>query len=110
MIRLFIGTNGLGIWDELFFVVVVFNLFKSHFHLWWANIAQAVLWTAFLYELGFISWGVIAIFVFALTQGYIFHKTHSLPYTIAIHLTLDFILFLALVNAHNPSYFPIFMT
>ena len=110
LIKLFIGTNGLGIWDELFFVVIVFNILRSYFSASVANLAQSILWTSFLYELGFISWGIILIFVFALTQGYIFYKTHSLFYTISIHLTLDFILYLALVNAHHPEIFNIFIT
>lgn len=108
--RLFIGTNGLGIWDELFFVVVVLGLLRNHLRFLWANIAQAILWTAFLYELGFTGWGPYMIFIFALLQGYIFKRTHSLLYIIAIHLTVDLILFLALVNAHNPEYFNIFIT
>jgi hypothetical protein len=107
--RLFIGTSGLGIWDELFFIGVVLTLLRNYFPFMWANLIQAVLWTSFLYELGFIGWGPIAIFLFALLQGYIFNKTHSLIYIITIHLTLDFFLFLAIVNSHNPRMFNIFL-
>jgi membrane protease YdiL (CAAX protease family) len=110
VIRLFIGTNLLGLWDELFFVGVVLALLSRHMKFWQANIVQGILWTAFLYELGFVSWIFIVIFLFALLQGYIFKKTHSFLYIVTIHLTVDFILFLALLNAHNPTWIPIFIT
>lgn len=108
--RLFIGTNGLGIWDELFFVGVCLALLKRHLPFLWANLAQAVLWTAFLYELGFRGWGPIPIFIFALTQGYVFLRSKSLLYIIAIHLTIDFVLFLTLIHLHHPEYLRIFIT
>lgn len=108
--RLFIGTNALGIWDELFFVNTVLGLLRRQMPFVWANLVQSVLFTAFLYELGFTGWGFIAIFVFALVQGYIFKRTESLLYVITIHLTLDFILFLALIEAHHPTWLPIFVT
>lgn len=110
LVRLFIGTNGLGIWDELFFVIVVLGVLKQYIKFIWANIAQAIIWTAFLYELGFTGWGPYIVFLFALIQGYVYKRTHSLLYIVAIHLTVDLILFLALVNAHNPSYFNFFIT
>jgi len=54
--RLFLGTNGLGIWDELFFVGICLALLRKHVPFFWANLAQATMWTAFLYELGFRGW------------------------------------------------------
>lgn len=108
--RLFLGTNALGIWDELFFVCTVLSLLRKYFSFFWANMAQSVLFTSFLFELGFTGWGPIMIFIFALLQGYVFNKTHSLLYVITIHLTLDFVLFLALIEAHHPTWLPIFVT
>ncbi len=108
ILRLFIGTNALGIWDELFFVCTALAIFRRYFRFWEANLAQAVLFTAFLHELGFTGWIFILIYIFALLQGYIFSKTESLLYILAIHLTIDFILFLALVNAWNPRWVDIF--
>ncbi|MFZ1812713.1 MAG: CPBP family glutamic-type intramembrane protease [Candidatus Saccharimonadales bacterium] len=107
---LFLGTNGLGIWDELFFIVTVLALLKRHvpFHL--ANMIQAVLFTSFLYELGFRGWAPLVIYPFALLQGLVFRKTDNLTYIIAIHLTIDFILYLALINAHYPHLINIFVT
>ncbi len=109
LIRLFIGTNGLGLWDELFFICTVLAVFRRYLPFVWANLAQAVLFTSFLYELGFRGWGPAAIFLFALSQGYIFRRTGSLLYIVTIHLTLDFILYLALIHAYYPHWLPIFI-
>lgn len=110
VIRLFLGTNALGIWDELFFVGVCLALLRQHLPFWRANVAQAWLWTTFLYELGFRGWGPLPIFLFALSQGYIFRKSKSLLYIITVHLTVDFILFLVLIHLHNPDSLRIFIT
>jgi len=108
--RLFIGTNGLGIWDELFFVCTVLGILRRYLPFTVANLIQATLFTSFLYELGFTGWGPLMIFPFALFQGLIFKRTESLLYVITIHLTYDFVLFLALLNAHHPTWVPIFVT
>lgn len=110
IIRLFIGTNALGIWDELFFVGVCLALLRQHVPFIWANIAQAALWTTFLYELGFRGWGPFAIFLFAISQGYIFKRSKSLLYIITVHLTIDLMLFLVLIHLHNPDHLRIFIT
>lgn len=107
--RLFIGTNALGIWDELFFICTVLALLRRHFPFWQANILQAILFTSFLYELGFGSWGPYLIATFALIQGIIFKRTQSLLYIVTVHLLFDFILFLVLLHAHNRELFPIFV-
>lgn len=109
VVRLFVGTNGLGIWDELFFICIVFVLLRKHLGFWAANLLQAVLFTSFLYELGFEGWGPVMIYVFALVQGYIFTKTQSLFYIVTVHLLFDLILFLVLLHAHNREIFPIFI-
>jgi membrane protease YdiL (CAAX protease family) len=110
LLLLFVGTNALGIWDELFFVNTALTIFRRHIPFGWANLAQALLFTAFLYELGFRGWGPLMIFPFALLQGYVFKRTESLLYVIAIHLTVDLVLYLALIHAHHPSWLPIFIT
>lgn len=110
LILLFIGTNSLGIWDELFFIITVLALLRTQLVFWQANLVQAVLFTSFLYELGFRSWAPLLIFPFALLQGIVFRKTENLVYVIAIHLTLDLVLYLALINAHHPDLLPIFIT
>lgn len=107
---LFLGTNGLGIWDELFFIVTALALLRTHLPFQVANFVQAVLFTSFLYELGFRGWAPLIIFPFALLQGLVFKKTENLVYIIAIHLTIDFVLYLALIHAHHPTLLPIFIT
>ncbi|MEO5691066.1 MAG: CPBP family glutamic-type intramembrane protease [Candidatus Saccharimonadales bacterium] len=109
VLRLFIGTNALGIWDELFFICTVLVLLRRHFPFWQANLLQAVLFTSFLYELGFGAWGPAMIFIFALIQGLIFKVTQSLPYIVMVHLLFDLVLFMVLLHAHNPNIFPIFI-
>ncbi|GHD51986.1 CPBP family intramembrane metalloprotease [Mycetocola manganoxydans] len=107
--RLFLGTNALGIWDELFFICTCFTLLRRHFPDWQANVLQAVLFTSFLWELGFQSWGPFLIFPFALVQGWIFKQTKSLSYIVSVHLLFDFVLFLVLLHAHNRDWLGLFL-
>lgn len=106
--RLFAGTNALGIWDELFFICTCFTLLRRHYADWQANVLQAVLFTSFLWELGFHAWGPLLIYPFALVQGWIFKQTKSLTYVVTVHLLFDFVLFLVLVHAHNRDWLPLF--
>lgn len=109
LVRLFIGTNGLGIWDELFFIGTALALMKRHVPFHWANIAQATLFATFLYELGFHGWGPVAVFIFALTQGYIFQKSKAFSYILTIHLAVDLVLYLVLIHLHHPHLLRIFL-
>jgi hypothetical protein len=110
IIRLFLGTNAVGLWDELAFIVITLGVLRRFLPFVWANLAQAILFTSFLYELGFTDWGPFFIFPFALVQGLVFKIKESLAYVVAIHLSLDFVLFLAIVNAHHPEWCAIFVT
>jgi membrane protease YdiL (CAAX protease family) len=110
IVRLFVGVNAVGIWDELFFICVVLALLRAHFPFWLANVLQATVFVSFLWELGYRSWGPLLTVPFALIQGWIFRRTTSLPYVVAIHLTFDLVVFLVLVHAHDPSLFDIFAT
>lgn len=107
--RLFLGTNVLGIWDELFFICTAFTLLRRHLPDWQANLLQAVLFTSFLWELGFHSWAPFFIFPFALLQARLFTITRSLSYIVSVHLLFDFVLFLVLVHAHNRQWIDIFI-
>lgn len=107
--RLFLGTNVLGIWDELFFICTVFILLRRHLPFAQANVLQAVLFTSFLWELGFHAWAPAFIFPFALIQAIIFARTKSLSYIVSVHLLFDFVLFLVLLHAHNRAWFDIFI-
>ncbi|WP_139005521.1 CPBP family intramembrane glutamic endopeptidase [Arthrobacter crystallopoietes] len=107
--RLFLGVNAVGIWDELFFICTTFTLLRRHFPDWLANILQAVIFSSFLWEIGYQAWGPMLTFPFALLQGYTFKLTKSLTYVVSVHLIFDFVLFLALVHAHNRDWLPIFL-
>ena len=109
IVRLFVGTNGLGIWDELFFICTVFALLRRHLPMAQANVLQAVLFTSFLWELGFHAWAPLFIFPFALLQAFIFTRTRSLSYIICVHLLFDLVLFLVLIHAHNRAWIDIFL-
>ncbi|MBD7999281.1 membrane protease YdiL (CAAX protease family) [Oerskovia paurometabola] len=108
--RLFVGVNAVGIWDELFFVCVVFALLRRHFALWPANLLQAAVFVSFLWELGYRSWGPLLTIPFALVQGWIFARTKSLTYVVCVHLLFDAIVFAVLVHAHHPELFDVFVT
>lgn len=107
--RLFLGTNVLGIWDELFFICTVFALLRRHLPVVQANVLQAVLFTSFLWELGFHAWAPFFIFPFALLQAFIFTRTQSLSYIVSVHLLFDFVLFLVLIHAHNRAWIDTFI-
>ena len=106
--RLFVGVGFVGIWDELFFICIVFALLRRHFPFWTANVLQAIVFVSFLWELGYRSWGPALTLPFALIQGWIFEKSRSVYYIITVHLLFDVVVFLVLVYAHHPTWLPIF--
>ncbi|MFJ6531791.1 CPBP family intramembrane glutamic endopeptidase [Microbacterium sp. NPDC091662] len=107
--RLFVGVGAVGIWDELFFICTVFALLRRHFPDLVANVLQAIVFVSFLWELGYREWGPLLTIPFALLQGYIFLRTHSLAYVVTVHLLFDAVVFAVLVHAHNPGLLPIFL-
>ena len=106
--RLFIGVNAVGIWDELFFICMIFTLLRRHFPFWTANVLTSIIFVSFLWELGYRSWGPLLTIPFALVQAIVFTKSRSLPYTITVHLLFDFIVFCSIVHAHHPQWLPFF--
>ncbi|GGA72115.1 hypothetical protein GCM10011490_23600 [Pseudoclavibacter endophyticus] len=106
--RLFVGVNAVGIWDELFFMCVVFTLYRRHFSFWTANVLQAIVFVSFLWELGYRAWGPLLTIPFALVQAWIFSKTRSLVYVITVHLLFDLVVFLTIVHAHHRDWLTIF--
>lgn len=108
--RLFVGVGAVGIWDELFFICTVFTVLLRHFPPWVANALQTIVFVSFLWELGYRSWGPLLTIPFALMQGYIYLRTHSLAYVVTVHLLFDAVVFAVLVHAHNPHLFDIFVT
>ncbi len=107
--RFFVGVNAVGTWDELFFICTCFALLRRHFPVLQANLIQATIFVSFLWELGYRSWGPLLTIPFALLQGYLFARTRSLGYVLIVHLLFDAIVFLAIVHAHNPDWFAIFI-
>lgn len=99
--RLFVGVNAVGTWDELFFICTVFTLLRRHFPVWQANLLQATVFVAFLWELGYQSWGPLLTIPFALVQGWTFTLTKSLSYVLTVHLLFDAVVFAVIVYAHN---------
>ena len=107
--RLFVGVNAVGTWDELFFILTVFVLFKRHFPTWQANILQTIIFVSFLWELGYQAWGPLLTIPFALLQGWIYSQTKSLPYVLTVHLLFDAVVFLVIVHARNDGVIPFFL-
>ena len=107
--RLLVGVSFVGIGDELFFICLVFALFRRHFPVWQANILQAIVFVSFLWELGYREWGPLLTAPFALLQGYIFTRTKSLTYVVCVHLLFDVVVFLVLVHAHNRQWLQVFV-
>ena len=107
--RLFVGVGAVGIWDELFFICTVFALLRRHFPDLVANLLQAIVFVSFLWELGYRAWGPVLTVPFALLQGWIFLRTHSLAYVVTVHLLFDAVVFAVLVHAHNPGLLPVFL-
>ncbi|PZU40966.1 MAG: CAAX protease family protein [Microbacterium sp.] len=107
--RLFVGVGAVGIWDELFFICTVLALLRRHFPFWQANALQAIVFVSFLWELGYQAWGPVLTIPFALLQGFIFMRTHSLAYVVTVHLLFDAVVFAVLVHAHNPGLLPLFL-
>ncbi len=79
--RLFVGVNAVGTWDELFFIMTVFVLYKRHFPAWQVN----------------------------LLQGWVYSSTRSLVYVLAVHLLFDAVVFLVIVHARNGGVIPFFL-
>ncbi|HMQ67302.1 MAG TPA: CPBP family glutamic-type intramembrane protease [Arachnia sp.] len=109
LLRFFVGVNAVGTWDELFFICTCFALLRRHFPIWLANVLQATIFVSFLWELGYRAWGPLLTIPFALIQGFLFARTGSLLYVLVVHLLFDAIVFMAIVHAHNPDWFAIFI-
>lgn len=106
----YVGLNAVAIWEELFCVTIALTIFRRYLPFWQANIAQAIIFCSFLFAVGFIGWSFLVIFAFALSQGYIYTKTRSLAYVLAIHLAIDIFVHLSVLELNHPGWVPIFIT
>ncbi|NLT29113.1 MAG: CPBP family intramembrane metalloprotease [Propionibacterium sp.] len=107
--RFFVGVNYVGSWDEFFFICTIFVLLSRHFSFKFANVLQAIIFVSFLWELGYQSWGPLLTTPFALLQAYLFKKTRSLLFVLAVHLLFDVVVFLSIVGARYPDQLPILL-
>jgi hypothetical protein len=104
LLRLFVGINLVGIWDEVFFINTSFAILRSLFPFTWANLAQMVLYSSVLVDMAFRGWGPVFVAVLAITQGFMFERSKVVAYVVAVHLIVDYFLFQAIVSAHYPGF------
>jgi hypothetical protein len=102
--RLFWGINGVGVWDELFFVNLSFAILRSLFGFRIANPVQAVLYTAVLFDMAFAGIGPLLVYLFAITQGSMFEESENLLYVLVVHLIVDYFLYWEIIAGHYPGY------
>jgi membrane protease YdiL (CAAX protease family) len=104
--RLVVGINCVGIWDELFFINIVYALLRGAFSARVANAAQAVVYTSVLNDMAFTGHGVWIVYLFALTQGVMYEKSRVLLYVLLVHIIVDVFLVLAILEWHYPGHSP----
>jgi membrane protease YdiL (CAAX protease family) len=104
LVRLFLGINAVGVWDELFFVNTAYAILRSLFPFWPANLGQSVVYTAVLFDMAFRGWGPLFVATLALTQGIMFERSRSLLYVLLVHLIVDYFLFQEIVTAYYPGF------
>jgi membrane protease YdiL (CAAX protease family) len=104
--RLVVGVNCVGIWDELFFVNIVYGLLRDVFPARIANAAQAVVYTSVLNDMAFTGHGVWIVYLFALTQGVMYERSRVLLYVLVVHIIVDLWLVLAILQWHYPGHAP----
>ena len=107
---IFTATLAIGIWEEFFFTATVLGVLQKYIPFVWANLLQASMFTAFLWKIGFHYWAGFGLFTYALLQGWVFHKTRSLLYVLVIHVCVDLLVCLVLLNAYYADLVPIFIT
>jgi len=103
LFKLFIGINGVGIWDELFFINISFAIIRSMFPMRIANPAQAVIYTTVLCDMAFTGWGPLFVGFLALTQGLMYERSRVLLWVLLVHLIVDYFLFQGIVTAYYPD-------
>ncbi len=102
--RLFVGINLVGIWDELFFVNVSFQVIRSLFGFKLSNAVQAVFYTSVLNDMAFIGAGPVIVYIFAWTQGAMFEESENLLYVLIVHLIVDAFLVAAIIGYYYPGH------
>jgi hypothetical protein len=103
LVKLFLGINGVGIWDELFFINICFAILRSKFPMRIANPAQAVIYTTVLCDMAFTGWGPVFVGFLAITQGFMYERSRVLIWVLLVHLIVDYFLFQNIVSAYYPT-------
>ena len=103
LFKLFMGINGVGIWDELFFINTSYAIIRALFPYKIANPAQAVIYTTVLWTMAFRGIGPILVYLFALTQGAMYERSKSLLWVLIVHLIVDYFLFQRIIASHYPN-------
>lgn len=103
LLRLFIGINLVGIWDELFFINVCYAVLRQLFGARTANLAQSVIYTTVLWTMAFGGFGPVFVYFFALTQGAMYERSRALLWVLVVHLIVDYFLFQAIVETYYPG-------
>ena len=101
--KLFMGINGVGIWDELFFINICFAIIRSMYGFRVSNVAQAVIYTSVLCDMAFTGWGPMFVGFLAITQGFMYERSKVLIWVLMVHLIVDFFLFQAIVSRYYPT-------
>lgn len=104
LLRLFVGINLVGVWDELFFINVCYAVLRQLFGARTANLAQAVIYTTVLWAMAFRGFGPVFVYLFALTQGAMYERSKVLLWVLVVHLIVDYFLFQAIVSAYYPNF------
>lgn len=104
LLRLFVGINLVGVWDELFFINVGYAVLRQLFGPRTANLAQAVIYTTVLWTMAFRGVGPLFVYLFALTQGAMYERSKVLVWVLSAHLIVDYFLFQAIVTAYYPDF------
>ncbi len=104
LLRLFIGINLVGVWDELFFINIGYALLRQLFGPRTANLAQAVIYTTVLWTMAFRGVGPVFVYLFALTQGAMYERSRVLLWVLLVHLIVDYFLFQRIVSAYYPDF------
>ncbi len=101
--KLFMGINGVGVWDELFFINTCYAIVRALFPARIAVPAQSVIYVAVLWDMAFSGWGPLLVLVLALTQGAMYERSRVLLWVLIVHLVVDYFLFQGIVGAHYPE-------
>jgi hypothetical protein len=95
--RIFWGCNLVGIFDELAFINIAFQLIRRHFSYPVSALGAGVFFSSFLYDMAFHGPGPLITYYFALIQTSLLEWHGSLLYIVILHLIVDTVLFAYIV-------------